>query len=290
MAKIYDKIEDLFKDKIFYDTDLLIIWGKRGRGKSSFAGKLMAEFMQPRIAKKEIKKCNEICNDLAEAGFNFHPPKDHLVFCDTYFESRGYMQKRNSAYRFNGVEFGLPNSKHQTMPIIPCGKYFFDEAQDLFDSHISALQTFVTKSFELSRQVKLFLAIIAQRPIRIHKDIRELATFVEVVKKEDKFNKYGSLISSIWTLHIIYDNAQLEDYVSTKSKKLIDKKVKVRFLGNIHKCYDSNYFMPMFYRNFENTDFVLEKTNRTEFSSIFFKEYFNNRIIDIPETYRGKKK
>ena len=73
-------------------------------------------------------------------------------------------------------------------------------------------------------------------------------------------------------------------------KKLIDKKVKVRFLGNIHKCYDSNYFMPMFYRNFENTDFVLQKTSRTEFSSIFFKEYFNNRIIDIPETYRGKKK
>ena len=249
----------------------------------------MSEMMKPQFAKKQVREANKICDKLKNAGYCFHPPQDHTVFCDTYFESRGYMQKRNSAYRFNGVEFGIPNQKHPTSLLVPCGKYFFDEAQDLFDSHISALQTFVTKAFELSRQLKLFVGIIAQRPIRIHKDIREIATFVEAVKKEDKKSKYGVLLQTTWTLKIIYDNTDLENYLTTKKRKLVDKTIKVRFRGDIHRCYDTDYFMPMFFRNFENSDFILEKTKRTEFSSTFFKEYFNNRIIDIPETYRGKK-
>lgn len=45
----------------------------------------------------------------------------------------------------------------------------------------------------------------------------------------------------------------------------------------------------MFVRGKEEEGLVLEHTTRTEFSKEYFKKYFENRVIDIPETFRGKK-
>lgn len=286
--KKYDELDDIIPE-LFQPSDILIFWGKRGKGKSSLAGKFMSEFMKPKNARKDVRGCKMICEELRQAGFNLHPPRDHTVFCDTFFENKGYLTKHQTAYSFNPIEFALPNSIHKTSILVPYGRYFFDEAQDLFDSHLGALPTFVTKSMELSRHPHLFIAIAVQRPMRIHKDIRDLATFVEVVGLKNKFNKYGRLIETEWTCNIIYDNSVLESYLGNKDKSLIDKKVKFIYKGNIFKCYDSNFFMPMFFHNYENSDFELEKCKRTEMTTSGFEDFFKNRVMEIPETYRGKK-
>ena len=286
---VYDKIEDMFEDGIFSPTEVIVIWGKRRTGKSSLAGKFMSEFMRPDIARRDVDTSRSICDKLNEAGYVIRPPNDHTVFCDTYFETKGFMRKNNSAYKFNGVGFGLPNEIHTTSLLCPCGRYFLDETQDLFDSHLGALPTFITKAIELSGQYKLFLCFIAQRPKRLHIDIRDLAIFIEVVELRNVYNKYNILLATYWVCNIIYDNAVLETYLSNKDPKLIDKTVVFKYKGNIFNCYDSNYFIPMFVRGKENEGLTLEKTTRTQFSVEYFKEYFKNRVIDIPETFRGKK-
>lgn len=286
--KVYENLEQIFEDGIFGPTEIIVLWGKRGRGKSSLAGMFMSEFMRPKIAKNDIKQSNIICNNLRQAGYNIRPPQDHTVFCDTFFERKGFGRKRRTAYRFNAIGFGLPNSTHPTDLLCPGGRYFFDEAQDLFDSHRASLPTFVTKAIELSRQIKLFLCIIAQRPKRIHIDIRELAIFIEVVGVKLCLNKYSRITACVWECNIIYDNATLEQYLTTRDKSLVDKHIYFRFKGNIFKCFDTSYFLPMYYRNMENQSLVLEKTQRTEYNQAFFKEYFKSRVIDIPDTYLGK--
>lgn len=287
--KNYEKIEDMFADGLFQPSDIIILWGKRGKGKSSLAGKFMSEFMRPKIARKEVQKSMAVCDKLKSAGYVFEPPEDHTVFCDTYFERKTF-RRQQSAYHFSALDFGLPNQIHKTGLLLPYGKYFFDEIQDLFDSHGAALATFISKSFELSRQVGLFICLCLQRPMRLAKDIRELATFVEVVDMKNAYNKYGRLIATTWTCYIIYDNARLEQYLTSKDESLVDKKVKITYIGNIFSCYDTNYFLPMYYRGFENTQVVYEKTKRVYFTEEDFKEYFKQRVIDIPDTYRGKKK
>lgn len=287
--KKYDDINEIFADGIFLPSDILIIWGKRGKGKSSFAGKLMSEFMKPKNAKHDVIRCKHLCEKLKEAGYYFHPPTDHLVFSDTFFEKQVFT-KKTATHFFSPIDFALPNDTHPTGLICPYGKYFIDEAQDVYDSHISALPTFVTKNFELSRQSEIFTGLIAQRPMRIHKDIRELATFVEVVGLENKYNKYGRLVETIWTCNIIYDNANLEEYLRTKKRKYIDKKVKFVYYGNIFRCYDSHYFLPMYFKGMQNRDFDLEYSHRTEFSPASFEDFNSRRMIDIPDTFRGKKK
>lgn len=287
--RVYDKLEDMFADGLFSPTEVIIIWGKRGHGKSSLAGKLMSEFMRPKIAKQDIATATRICDKLNEAGYVIRPPNDHTVFCDTYFETKGFMRQSNSAYKFNAIGFGLPNDTHPTSLICPCGRYFFDEIQDLFDSHAGSLATFVSKAIELSRQYKLFLCFIVQRPMRIPKDIRELAIFIEAVELQNVYSQYNHLLSTYWICNIIYDNAMLESYLTTRNEGLIDLQVAIKYRGNIFNCYDSNYFLPMYVRGKENEGLVLSKTERTQFSVEYFKEYFKNRVIDIPDTYRGKK-
>lgn len=290
--KTYESIEELFADGIFAENDIIIFWGKRGRGKSSLAGFFMSEFMKPQQARRDVLISRQIADRLRKAGILIEPPTDHTVFCDTFFEQKHFLRKSNSAYTFDPLRFGLPNEIHETDPICPCGRYFFDEAQDVFDSHISALPTFVTKGFELGRQINIFAGIIAQRPKRIHIDIRDIATFVECCGIEKEYNKYGRIISVSWKINIIYDNGVLENYLSSRDPKLIDKTIKIKYKGNIFNCYDTNYFMPMYYREIEGRKksvFVYEKSKRTEFDEKSFKKFYQHRVIDIPDTYRGKK-
>ena len=270
MVKTYDSLQKLLADGIFAENDIVIFWGKRGRGKSSLAGFFMSEFMKPQQARRDV-----------------------VLACDTFFEQKGFLRKSNSAYTFDPLKWGLPNDIHETDPMCPCGRYFFDEAQDLLDSHIAALPTFVTKGFELSRQIRLFIAINVQRPKRIHIDIRELSTFVEVVGLEKEYSKYGRIKSVTWKLNIIYENGVLENYLSSRDPKLIDKTIKIKYNGNIFDCYDTNYFLPMYYRETKNRKknevYVFEKSKRTEFDEESFKDFYMHRVIDIPDTYRGKK-
>lgn len=291
--KTYTSLQDLFADGIFAENDIVILWGKRGRGKSSLAGFFMSEFMKPVQARRDVHLAHQIANKLRLAGVNIEVPNDHTVFCDTFFGQKRFLRESNNAYTFDPLRWGLPNDIHPTDPICLCGRYFFDEAQDIFDSHISALPTFVTKGFELGRQANLFACIIAQRPKRIHIDIRDLSTFVEVVGIEKEYNKYGRIIGVTWELNIIYDNSILENYLSSRDPKLIDKTIKIKYKGNIFACYDTNYFLPMYYRETKfrknNEVYVFEKSKRTEFDEEGFKDFYMHRVIDIPDTYRGKK-
>ncbi len=287
--KTYYDISELFEDGIIQHSDILIFWGKRGKGKSSLKCAFEVLFMQPKNAKEDLKLCRSICNDLNDAGLHLHPPEDHLVFVDTYARSIGFGLKKRYAYTFRGIDFGIPNERHPTGLLCPVGKYSFDEAQDLFDSHMGSLATFVSKAMELSRQPELFIMIAVQRPMRIPQDIRDLATFIECVDKKNVYNKYGRLIQTVWTINIIYEGSNLQSYLSSRDKALIDKTIKFAFNWNIYKCYNPRFFLPMFYKGFEGCNFHLEKCQDVAYTPQGFTEYFIQRSIDIPDTYRGKR-
>lgn len=292
--KKYDKLQVLFDDGIIQHSDMLAFWGKRGAGKSSLMNTLAVWFMQPKNARQDIKLSQSLCEQINQTGLNLKPPDDHLVFTNTFVKSIGPGLKRTSAYEFYDVEFGLPNSIHPTGLLCPVGKYLFDENQDLFDSHMGHLASFVSKAMELSRQPELFLMFSLQRPMRLPQDIRDLTTFIECESKENFYNKYGRLIRTEWTVNIIYKNANLEAYLNNPDKQFVDRTIKIVFKGNIYKCYNSRYFLPMFYaRNDETklreTTLNLTRCNDIEFSKQGFDDFYKKHKVDIPDTYRGKK-
>ena len=287
--KVYNDISELFEDGIFSPYEIIIFWGKRGKGKSSLMGKFMSDFMKPQNAQPRIEDSKWRCEKLRQAEIYLTPPEDHLVFCDTYFEDNGFQGNGRRPYEYSGLHFGLPNTIYKEIqPVVPCASLFLDEIQDLYDSHYGALPPYISKAFELSRQVGVFIAMACQRPMRVVKDIRDLATFVEVVGMEHMYIR-DKIIKTIWTVNIIYDNAKFEKYDDTKDPKLIDKTIKIAFTGDIFSCYDPFFFMPLFYKGFEKQYFITyEKVEKTEFSTEGFDRYNSKRTIDIPKEFRGK--
>ncbi len=292
--KTYENLQQIFADELFNHSEILVFWGKRRKGKSSLKARFEVDWMQPRNAKADVRECAAICEQINQTGLNLHPPKDHLVFVNTYAESIGPHLKKTKAYTFKDIEFGLPNATHPTGLLVPIGKYSFDESQDLFDSHMGQLATFVSKGVELSGQIGLTLMIAVQRPKRVPQDIRDLATFIECISFKEIRNKYGRIVRDEWVCNIIYDNANLEAYLGSRDKKYVDKTVKFVFNGNIRRCYNHRYFALMFYKRYEKTavetDFTLERCSDVEYTPNGAKKYFDNHSIEIPETYRGKKK
>ncbi len=125
---------------------------------------------------------------------------------------------------------------------------------------------------------------------KVSQDIRDLATFIECVNKENFYNKYGRLIRTEWTCNLIYDEANLQAYLGSREKKYVAKTVKFVFNANIYNCYNDRYYLPMFYKGKEGQDFVLTKCKDVDFSPQGFEEYHKKHSVDIPETYRGKRK
>ena len=288
-VKTYNNISEIFEDKTISPTEMIIFWGKRGKGKSSLMGKFMSDFMKPSLAKDRIEISKYKCEKLKQADVFIEPPEDHIVFCDTFFEDNGFQGKGRRPYEISALDLCLPNDIHPiSQPVVPCASIFLDEIQDLYDSHQGSLSNFVSKEFELSRQVGIFVGMACQRPIRVAKDLRDLSIFFEVADMEHMYIR-GNIISTIWTVNIIYENAVLEKYLDTRDKTLIDRTIKIVFKGNIFTCYDTDFFMPMFYRGFENQHFIFNKVERTEFSKEGFERYNKRRIIDIPDTFRGKR-
>ncbi len=289
MIKTYTDISQLFDEGIISPTDILIVWGKRGKGKSSFMGKLQSDLMKHKNAEPRIEFSKYKCERLRQAGITIEPPEDHLVFSDTFFEDNSLYGEQRRPYETSALDFVIPNKIHTGGIVCPCSCLFWDEIQDLYDSHNGAVPSFVSKAFELSRQIGVFICMACQRPMRIVKDIRDLATFVEVVKVECRYFR-GLISETIWTLNIIYDNSQFEAYDSDKkNEEYIDRTIKMSFAGDIYECYDPDYFMPMFYQGLEEITPVYKKVQRTEFTPDGFERFASRRVIDIPETFRGKK-
>lgn len=287
---VYTNVQDMIDDGIISPTEIVIFWGKRGKGKSSLMGKFMSDFMKPKNAERRIEMSWVKCEKLHQADILIEPPDDHIVFCDTFFEDNGFQGDGRRPYEISALNLGMPTDKYSNIiPPVPFASIFLDEVSDLYDSHNGNISTFLSKWFELLRQVGVFLGMACQRPIRVSKDIRDLAVFFELIDMEHMYIR-GNIISTTWTVNIIYDNANLEKYLETRDKELVDRTVKIMFKGNIFECYDPDFYMPMFYRGFENQRIIFNKVERTEFTHEGFQKFHNKRIVDIPDAFRGKSK
>lgn len=286
----YSQIEELFMADILPRFGTIVVFGGLGTGKSSLEAKFAVDFMQPRYAKKDLEYSNALCEQLRAAGLTgLHPPEDHLVFCDTFFQSKMTNGKVIKAYETKLIDFGLPSKEHSPCPVCPYGKYFFDEVQDVLDSHKGDLPTYISKAFELARHPHLFIMLAMQRPMRLPKDIREISTFVECCGKENVYNEYDLLLKTVWKLKIIRTNANLERYLDTRDDEYVDEIIKVSHTGNIYECYDPNYFLPIFYAGLENVNIVYANTEQVYFTEDSFKHYHENHSIDKSDAWRKKK-
>lgn len=282
---VFKSIYEAIDTGLFDPSDVLIFWGKRGKGKSSLMTKFCVDYMQSKNNRQDVENSASICSQLREAGIaNIIPPHDHLVFIDTFARStKGNGRIETAAYETSLKYFGVPSDNFNPSLICPYGKYAFDETQKELDSHNGSLPVHTSSAFELSRHARLFIMLAMQRPMRAPKDIRDLATFVECVNQEQVYNDYGLLLKTVWTCNIIYNNGQLESYINSRDPNLIDLTVQFEFEGNIYECYDPYYHLPAFFKGMENEGLTLHRCEKTEFTKEHFDRYNQNHGIKEEE-------
>lgn len=180
------------------------------------------------------------------------PPQRHVVFSNiTIFRRYPNM----SSYPFSGWEFGTPNEIcKETKRLMSYGVYIFDEAQEYFDSKgEKELPPWVTQAFERHGHIFLEIYLITQRPNRLNKDIRAIASerihIEESIHtylvgkhkiKSDKFLNYGKLIRTVWKGRQFSSAGEHEAYVDGKSAedKKLGRPYKYVFEGDIRSCYN----------------------------------------------------
>lgn len=223
--------------------------GKPRKGKTSYVvARVITEYML--FFNENYQNCLSYIKSLNKDGFNLTiPPQRHVVSSNFDIYRRYPTMK---SYEISGFEFGIPNSKApEVKKLIPYGIYVFDEIQRYWDSKgdDSKLPPWVTQAFELHGHIFLTIFLIAQRYMRLNKDIRDLVNrFIYIEEsihtflvnghkiKVDKFIP-GQLVKTEWFGREFTSDADYENYLSGKEPNA-GKKFKYEFVGDIRNHYD----------------------------------------------------
>ena len=258
---------------------LEIVCGKPGKGKTSYVVAHVVneelKFNNPRYF-RSLDYIRSLSNKhgikLAE------PPERHVVHANFDIYTRFPAMKN---YEMSGWDFGVPNTYHPTTrQLIPYALYIFDEAQRYFDSKSDILPPWVTQAFELRRHIGIDIYLIAQRYIRIHKDIREIAdvfTYIDEIThtyilpsgkkcKSHVLLPEGKIIETKWDFHQFENENELQRYID--GERHLGVRGHYKFVGDINQHYDThNYAVKLedLSKDFEYHDYspVLEEKPET---------------------------
>lgn len=241
--------------------------GKPRKGKTSYVvAKIINEHM--RFFNDEYQSCLGYLKNLNKAGFNLSIPPEKHVVSSNFDIYRKYPTMQS--YHISGYEFGIPTElAPEVKKMIPYGVYVFDEIQRYWDSKgdDSKLPPWVTQAFELHGHAYLTIYLIAQRYMRLNKDIRDLVnrfvyieesvhTFVANGRKV-KANKFipGTLIKTEWFGREFSCDSDYENYLSGKDPKA-GEKFTYQFIGDIRNHYNPHNYSADIQNN--NYDFDYE--------------------------------
>lgn len=250
---------------------ICIITGLNGAGKTSLMMHLGRETIYDRERNRAMQREVEALN---ENGFNLSIPK-HAVASSTAccFKKLGKTPRvpRIIDPKRLGFQEGSDLKMHFTLPY---ETYLIDEAQMYFSSKTGkGLPAYQSAWFEEHRHDDLNIYMATPGAILIHKDIRRLASCIEVQSKEVKYNRYGDC-KIIWKCKSI-DAGNIDKYLDAdpKMQKRYYKSIKIVADYDIHNQYDSQGCKYKFLAGHLDDDFDLEYSIETPRTKEEYRKY-----------------
>jgi DNA-binding GntR family transcriptional regulator len=125
--------------------------------------------------------------------------------------------------------------------------------------------------------------IDVQRPMLIDVNIRELAEFTEIRKKESKDGK------TIWHVRNIPGSAELDRYIASGKKDTTcytEEKVVIDY--DVHQCYDHQMCKPKFFEGYLRQDFDTIEAEPIEESLEGYIKYLQEVDDELPPGFYRK--
>lgn len=218
---------------------ITFIIGETGVGKTAFATYLLKrKYLNEgkdiwRRSCELVRKANE------KYGRNYTLPDQVPFYTNYHIRLHVGYKKYYEPYFQNGFYFGVANEEMDTQFIAPGGVGVLDEAQHILNSRKSAtFADFVSYAFEIHRQARLELILIAQRGKLLDCNVRELGVHViQIVRMDNETDAAGNIVRSTWHCREFENWGEAERYLATGEGTYTDK-VYVNE-GNIFESFDS---------------------------------------------------
>jgi hypothetical protein len=224
-------------------------------------------------------------------GFYLTIPK-HAVYAnyDVSGKKFGYSVRRSK--RINPFRLGFDDATNKIAPSRLGVKTEFlpqysvvgiTEGQKYFNSRMSMYYPdWQSRWFEQHGHNNYDIYIDVQRPKLIDINIRELSTFIEILKKTNKV-KSGRIVSATWLVRKFEGNAELDRYIASgKRDTTCYAEEKIVASYNIHECYNSQMCKPKFYSGHMQDDFSGFESEPTAESFDGYVKYLEEFDDELP--------
>lgn len=242
------------------ESEVVIFFGPRGKGKSSLMGHFTSEYLLTQGAQRL-----ELSEQLTREENAKRKTPLSLPTATPIYSNTDYSLKTSAGIDFKpipitGKEIGVNNDKEKYKLLFPAPLIVLDEAHREFCSKGDSLPNGQLEFFMECRHYRVIMLLAAPRAVLIPKDIRASGSrFIEPRKVTNEFDAFNRLYKTTWYCREFNETGAIEEYISTNGKS--DGYIEKTYVhnGNVHELYDSYAFRKHFYPQ-EGKDFETTKT------------------------------
>jgi len=267
---------------------ITIIFGVPRAGKTALMTHFLTAAMFDRDRYKNMKREIE---RKQEGGFPVTNPR-HCVVANYDIVGRKFGYSPRLSRRVNPFRLGYANEKVQTHFIEPFTVIGITEGQKYFNSRLSMYYPdWQSRFYEQHGHNNYDIFIDVQRPKLIDLNIRELACFIEIVKKTNITDKGGKITAIKWRVRKFAGAAELEQYFNSgkQDTATYDEEV-ITANYNVHDCYNSQMCKPKFYEGHLENDFDTTQHEPLVEDIEGYIRYLATADDELPENFYNTKR
>ena len=267
---------------------ITIIFAPPRTGKTCFMTYLLNEAAFNRARTKNMERELKAKNN---KGFNLTIPK-HCVSANYDITFKKYRYSPRPVRVINPFRLGFKNNFVETHFNYPFEVIGITEAQKYLNSRMSMyFPEWQSRWYEQHGHNSLDIYLDTQRPMLIDVYIRELAEFIEIVKLELQYDKFGKVCKMRWTIRKIENSGLFDKYMASgkRDKSCYEEEV-VTCDYNVLDMYNSQCCKPKFYDGHLDEDFDIQLSEPVEDSLEGYIKYLEEVDDELPENYYQRRK
>jgi len=224
-------------------------------------------------------------------GFDMLTIPQHCVSANYNIRGRKFGYSRRNCRIINPYRLGFANPYVDVHFNLPYEMIGITEAQKYLNSRMSKyFPDWQSRWYEQHGHNNLDIYLDTQRPMLIDVNIRELASFIEVVSLEKKFDKFGNVKQLTWTVRNIPNSSLFDVYMASGKKDsscYTEEKIVADY--NVFDCYDSQSCKPKFYDGHFSEDFDYKIAEENDGTLDGYIKYLQEVDDELPDGFYQKK-
>ena len=208
---------------------------------------------------------------------------------DMVFKKYRYSNRYNR--KINPYRLGFDNDYVKTHFNLPYEVICITEAQKYLNSRMSMyFPDWQSRWYEQHGHDDIDIYIATQRPMLIDVNVRELSSFIEIVKLTIHYDKYKRIKGMTWLIRRIENSSLFDRYMSSGKKDkecYVEEEITANY--NVFDCYNSQSCKPKFYAGHLEDDFDYKQCEPIEETLDGYVKYLEENDDEFPKNFYQKR-